>query len=83
MAGAQDRQTAHEALRAAAVLLALPPPPPIFPVGVQDGPGLLQPAAAAAAAAAPAVGLVPAGIPAPGAVGLVDRGVRRIGLASA
>jgi hypothetical protein len=50
-------------LRAAAASLGLPPPPPFFPV--QDGPGLLQPAAAAAA-----VGLVPAGIPAPGGVGL-------------
>jgi hypothetical protein len=83
MAGAQDWQTAHDALRAAAVLMGLPPPPPIFLVGIQDGPGLLQPAAAAAAAAAPAVGLVPAGIPAPGAVGPLYRGLRGVGLAAA
>jgi hypothetical protein len=91
IAGAQDWQTAHEALRAAAVLLGLPPPPPIFCVGAQaaGGPGLplLQPhtvaAAAAAAAPAGAAGEVPAGIPALGAVGPVDRSVRGVGLAAA
>jgi hypothetical protein len=86
MAGAQDGQTAHDPLRAAAISLGLLPPPPIFPVGVQaDGPGfpLCQPVAAAAAAPAGAAGLIPAGILAPGAVGPFDRGVGGVGLAAA
>jgi hypothetical protein len=91
MAGVQDWQTAHDALRAAAVLLGLPPPPPIFPVGPQvaGGPSLplLQPhvvaGAAAAAAPAGAAGGAPAGLPALGAVGPIDRSVHGVGLAAA